>query len=132
MRASTDISLGFWANGSVTTEHMRKSGEWMVLVDDRILEFIRENGGGTPGEIAKSDYIRVSSQHVGRRCRKLADKGLLYHVGNSAYTITERGEKYLDGEIDTEEGVADVPPDATEENGPTASGDAENGPSIDG
>lgn len=111
---------------------MRKSGEWMVLVDDRILEYIREHGGGTPGEMAKSDYIRVSRQHVGRRCRKLADHGLLVEIGNSAYVITDRGEAYLDGEIDTEEGVADVTPEASEENDPTASGENENGPSIDG
>lgn len=110
---------------------MRKSGEWMVLVDDRILEYIRETEGGTPGEMDESDYIRVSSQHIGRRCRKLAEHGLLAHIGNSAYVITERGERYLDGEIDTEEGVPDVPPDATESNGPSATA-SENGPGVDG
>ncbi|EMA18600.1 hypothetical protein C443_18929 [Haloarcula argentinensis DSM 12282] len=37
--------------------------------------------------------------------KKLAEHGLLTHVGNGAYVITEEGEAYLDEEYDAEEGV---------------------------
>lgn len=80
---------------------MRKSGRWMTIWDDRILEYIRETGSGTPTELAESGYVRVSRQHVSRRLRKLADHDLLRSLGNGVYVITDAGEAYLEGDIDT-------------------------------
>ena len=34
---------------------------------------------------------------------KLAEHGLLNHLGNGVYVITEDGQRYLDGELDAEE-----------------------------
>lgn len=52
--------------------------------------------------------------------KKLADHGLLTHVGNGAYVITEEGEAYLDEEYDAEEGVyIDDDYDAAEPSSPT-------------
>jgi len=82
--------------------HMRYSGDWMTLADDRILEYIRENESGSPSKIKKGGKIRYTSQHIGRRCRKLAENGLLKHLGNGVYMITDDGEAYLDGQLDTE------------------------------
>jgi hypothetical protein len=31
----------------------------------------------------------------------MVEYGLLQHLGNGVYVITERGEQYLDGEFDT-------------------------------
>jgi hypothetical protein len=85
---------------------MRHSADWMVLVDDRILEWIEENDGtGTPAEMSRDDRIRVSKSTISRRTRKLADNGLLMHVGNGAYVITDEGEGYLDEEYDAGEEV---------------------------
>jgi predicted transcriptional regulator len=84
----------------------------MTIWDDRLLELIREKGSGSPSELADTKIIRVSRQHVSRRLRKLADHGMLQHLGNGVYVITETGEQYLDGEID-----ADELPDASEEEG---------------
>lgn len=85
---------------------MRHSADWMVLVDDRILEWIAENDGtGTPAEMHRDDRIRVSKSTISRRTRKLADNGLLMHVGNGAYVITDEGEGYLDEEYDAGEEV---------------------------
>ena len=75
----------------------------MTLWDDRLLEIIRKEGAGSPTELAESDYIRVSPQHVSRRLSKLAEHGLLNHLGNGVYVITEDGQRYLDGELDAEE-----------------------------
>jgi len=83
---------------------MRRSASWQSVWDDRILEWIREHeGSGTPKELKESGLIRVSQTHIARRCKKLAENGLLQHVGHGAYVITERGEAYLDEEYDAEE-----------------------------
>ena len=85
---------------------MRYSGDWMVLADDRILEYIREEGSGRPKAMADSGYVRFSRPYVTQRCKTLVEHGLLQHLGNGVYVITDRGERYLDGEIDTS---ADAP-----------------------
>ncbi|APW99376.1 winged helix-turn-helix domain-containing protein [Halobiforma lacisalsi AJ5] len=81
---------------------MRYSGDWMSLVDDRILEYIHENDSGSPKEMKDEGRIRYSRQHIARRCRKLNEKGLLTHLGNGVYVITDEGEAYLEGKLDTE------------------------------
>jgi len=82
---------------------MRKSGSWMTIWDDRILEYIQSEESGSPKELKDSGYVRVSKSHISRRMRKLADRGLLTHLGNGVYVITDRGEAYLAGELDTRE-----------------------------
>ena len=75
----------------------------MTIWDDRLLELIREDGSGSPSELADSEYVRVSRQHVSRRLKKLSEHGMLDHLGNGVYVITERGINYLDGELDAED-----------------------------
>ncbi len=84
---------------------MRKSGKWMVLLDDRILELLEEeeNEYMAPSDIAEDDRIHYSSNHVGRRCKKLAEHGLLLSVGRGVYTITDDGRAYLRGEYNAAE-----------------------------
>jgi len=82
----------------------------MVIADDRILEYILENKHGSATEMKEEGPIRYSRQYISQRCQKLAEHNLLKPVGNGVYVITERGEAYLDGELDTHE---DAP-----ENGP--------------
>jgi hypothetical protein len=54
--------------------------------------------------------------------KKLAENGLLTHVGNGAYVITDEGKAYLDEEYDAEEGVYINGSGPTE---PSTSADAE-------
>lgn len=75
----------------------------MSIWDDRILEFVSENGTSSVGEIADSPYIRVSSAHVSRRCTALAKHGLLKKFANGVYAISDLGEQYLKEEIDAED-----------------------------
>ncbi|SER17698.1 helix-turn-helix domain-containing protein [Natrinema salaciae] len=96
---------------------MRKSGSWMTIWDDRILEYIRKEDSGSPKQLAESGYVRVSKSHVSRRLRTLAEHGLLTHLGNGVYVITERGEAYLDGELDTGEAGSDASLEADSGNG---------------
>lgn len=88
----------------------------MTIWDDRILEYIREEESGSPKELEESGYVRVSRQHISRRLRKLAEYGLLNHLGNGIYVITERGEAYLDGKLDTAEDAQDEPINGTGNN----------------
>lgn len=83
---------------------MRRSGEWMVLADERILEYIREKGSGAPKEMADSGYVRYSRQYISQRAKKLVENGLLTHLGNGVYVITDEGEAYLDEEFNAETG----------------------------
>ena len=79
----------------------------MTIWDDRILEYIREEDSGSPTKLAESGYVRVSPQHISRRLKELAEHGLLQHLGNGVYIITDRGEAYLDGKIDVAEDSQD-------------------------
>jgi len=93
----------------------------MVLADDRILEYIREDGTGGATEMADSGYVRYSQSYISQRCKKLAERGLIEHLGNGLYTITERGERYLDGDLDTSEDAPDSVDSPFENgNGPSA------------
>ena len=83
----------------------------MVMWDDRILEALSEaeNESMTVGELKNHSLIRVSGPHISRRCKALAEHGLVIAHGNGAYQITDRGKKYLEGEIDTSEDEQDEP-----------------------
>ena len=80
---------------------MRYSGDWMTLVDDRILEYLQENETGSPKKMKDEGPIRYSDAYIGRRCKRLAEEGLVRHLGNAVYTITDDGEAYLEGRLDT-------------------------------
>lgn len=87
---------------------MRYSADWMVLADERILEYLSQVETSTPKKMTDSGEVRFSRQYVGERCRKLAKYGLVQHLGNGVYRITEKGEKYLEGEFDAEELESDI------------------------
>lgn len=75
----------------------------MVLADDRILEFLSENGPRSPSKMYESGAIRYSRGYINSRCQKLADYGLVRNLGNGVYQITDRGEQYLSGNLDAME-----------------------------
>lgn len=74
----------------------------MTLADERILEHLSEVETDTPKGMEDSGRVRYSRQYIGERCRKLADYGLLQHLGNGVYRITDLGEQYLAGDLDAE------------------------------
>lgn len=81
---------------------MRYAGNWMTAVDDRILEYLSEHESGSPTKMKREGPIRYSRQQVHRRCKKLAENGLVNDLGNGVYVITEDGDAYLKGRLDTE------------------------------
>lgn len=88
---------------------MRYSAGWMTIADERILEHLSETETDTPKGMAESGRVRFSRQYIGERCRKLTDYGMLQHLGNGVYRITDSGEQYLDGDLDAEDLESDEP-----------------------
>lgn len=86
----------------VAIHHMRYAGGWMTAADDRILEYLSENETGSPAKMKREGPIRYSRQQINRRCKRLAEEDLVRHLGNGVYIITDDGEAYLDGRLDTE------------------------------
>lgn len=98
--------------GAVTTERgispsMRLSGDFMVICDDRILEYLSEHETATPKQMADSGLVRFSRSYITQRAKVLLNYGLVRHLGNGVYTITNEGQAYLTGELD----VAELEPD---------------------
>ena len=79
---------------------MRLSAEWMSIADDRILEFLRDEGPHTPSKMADDDRLLFSRSHINRRCTLLVEHGLLENLGNGVYSITDRGRQYLGEDLD--------------------------------
>jgi predicted transcriptional regulator len=79
---------------------MRRSAEWMTIADERILEFLEEEGPHLPSKMEEDDRLYFSDQYIGRRCRTLAEYGLVQNLGNGVYSITEEGRQYLSGDLD--------------------------------
>jgi len=75
----------------------------MTLVDDRVLEYLREHDSGTPTKMKREGPINYSRPYIDRRCKRLSEEGLVKHFGNGVYVITDDGEAYLDGRLDTQE-----------------------------
>lgn len=82
---------------------MRFDADWMSRADDRILEYLSEDGPEAPKAMVDSGRVRFSRQYVNARCKKLVAYGLLIHLGNGVYDITREGEQYLQGELDAAE-----------------------------
>lgn len=100
----------------------------MVLADERILEYIREEESGTPKQMKDSGLVDWTRSYISQRCKKLVEHGLLNHLGNGVYVITAEGEAYLDEEYDAEAGRyidQDVVGEA--ESGTQAENETENG-----
>jgi predicted transcriptional regulator len=74
----------------------------MTQADERVLEFLHEKDiVASPTVIAAN--IDYTAEYISRRCRKLADAGLVQRVGPSNYRLTELGKRYLNGDVDAEE-----------------------------
>lgn len=72
----------------------------MTLADDRILEFLREEGPASPSRIHEDGRVDFSRPYINQRCGKLAEHNLVENLGNGVYAVTDQGEEYLDGELD--------------------------------
>ena len=81
---------------------MRPRVEWMTSADNRLLEFLRDKEiVASPRVISVNiDYDR---QYVSKRLRILAQNELVANVDTGLYEITDRGQQYLDGEVEKDD-----------------------------
>jgi len=71
----------------------------MTQADERILEFLHEKDiVASPSVIAAN--IDYTGEYISRRCRSLTDAGLMQRVDPTNYRITEKGERFLAGDLD--------------------------------
>ena len=81
---------------------MRPRVDWMTQADERVLEFLYEKDiVASPTVIAAN--IDYTAEYISRRCRKLANVGLLQRVDPSNYRLTDLGRRFLGGDVDAEE-----------------------------
>jgi len=71
----------------------------MKREDERILEFLDEEGLAGPSLIANEVFRKVCSGHVRERLYMLQYAGLVAETGYKSYELTEEGERYLEGNL---------------------------------
>ncbi|WP_256289525.1 winged helix-turn-helix domain-containing protein [Halobellus inordinatus] len=81
---------------------MLQSANWMIILDERILEHLNEGPELTAWEIAVDLDGRAAL--VRQRCEILAEAGFLHRRRRDGlddrYSITTDGHLYLEGELD--------------------------------
>ena len=78
----------------------RKPASWMIQVDERIMEWIRENGFASPGILSRERGFDISSGYIRDRCKWLQYAGLLAPVSGrhrsyakQSFAHTKSGKK---------------------------------------
>ena len=82
---------------------IRLPPEWMKAIDNRLLEYLDEEGVGSPQKIHEDGRIAFTREYIGRRLRLLSNANLIEKVGRGVYRITPKGREYLSGEADLRE-----------------------------
>ncbi len=84
----------------------RKSGCWMKLLDERIMERLDEAEQPLTPWMISEDLGSPSRRRVDERCRVLARAGFIQVSRRFAlddqFTVTGWGRLYLDGEVDAD------------------------------
>jgi hypothetical protein len=85
---------------------MRKTARWQKRLDDRILEYLRDESLGTAKQIARCQGVHATENQAQERLQVLADANLLGFITRDCdyAELDTRGRLYLEGEIDVELG----------------------------
>ena len=84
---------------------MRRMGQWMYPVDERILEHLAEESWASPSTMASEtefQQLGVDSEYINQRCNHLAERELIVPLlrNSSMYEISTWGLAYLRGDLD--------------------------------
>lgn len=74
----------------------------MKREDERILEYLEENGLASPTLISREVFESVSSGHVNERLAVMRDAQMVDCSGLNSFELCEAGQRYLDGDLDAE------------------------------
>ncbi|ELY64715.1 PhiH1 repressor-like protein [Natrinema versiforme JCM 10478] len=80
---------------------MRKRAEWMKDADEKILDILE--GGLMLGPTTIAKNLDLSRSYVSRRLSILIAYGFVEQIEEGYYQITDRGEMWLQGEVDASE-----------------------------
>lgn len=102
---TNDLRRKAWADILLRDpERVRQSNDWMLPVDDAILQLFHATELVlTPSIIAYN--IEYSRDEVNRRLTELEERGFVTRVERGKYRITELGKQYIEGSI--REGASD-------------------------
>jgi hypothetical protein len=79
----------------------RRTAPWMQQLDERILEWLTEEGWATPGIMASRPEFRWASEaRIRERVEMLVYAEFVAPIAEEMVEITTWGQQYLDGEID--------------------------------
>ena len=78
----------------------RKSDWWVEQVDERILEYLDDEGWATPSIMAAERGFSASEGRIADRCEMLVYAGFAAPMHAETYEITQWGLLYLNGEVD--------------------------------
>lgn len=82
---------------------MRNTAGWQRAPDDRILEYLREEGPASTTTVATAPRIRAPRSVVTSRLYELAEAELIAPmsgVGRRMWILTGEARRYLRGELD--------------------------------
>jgi len=81
---------------------IRRTAPWQQCLDERILEYLRDESWSTAAIISRSPGIHATKSQVRERCLVLADADLVGFLtpDNRIVEITTLGRQYLNGDVD--------------------------------
>ena len=80
----------------------RKPADWMVPLDERIMEILRAEGWSAPAYITRKVSLFASVGRTRERCRFLTHARMIEPLSQQLenYDITGVGLRYLEGRLD--------------------------------
>ena len=78
----------------------RQCADWMKREDERVLEYLDENGLCSARLISREVFQNVSVAHVAERLEMCRYAGLVSRTGLKSYELTDAGQRYLRGDLD--------------------------------
>ena len=74
----------------------------MTKLDDRILEYLDDEGMATPSVMAQTFRFTASSLRIRSRCWTLVEREMVAPVHADMFEVTRWGQAYLRGDLDAE------------------------------
>lgn len=78
----------------------RRSAFWMKQLDERILEYLHEEGWATPSMMSDAMGFSASEGHIRERCEMLRYIGFIDVLHGQMYELDTDGRLYLMGQVD--------------------------------
>lgn len=77
---------------------MHRLAPWMVIADVEFLALLAETAEPLPVAVV-ADHTAYPVDYVRRRCRVLAEEGLVQPVGADVYELRDLGAAFLSGDV---------------------------------